>query len=93
MGRKSRSRSRGAEPPSPPDVGPPLAGGQDHRAADGIDIVDELFGDLGRVRELTDAIVIAPPGANGSGLRLLYKHDKGAMPALSPSWGHINVCH
>ena len=64
MGRKSRSRSRGAEPPSPPDVGPPLAGGQDHRAADGIDIVDELFGDLQRQRELADAIIIAEPGAN-----------------------------
>ena len=64
MGRRSRSRSRGAELPPPPDVGPPVAGGQGARAADGNDIMGELFGNLERVRELTDAIVIGEPGAN-----------------------------
>ena len=64
MGERSRSRSRGAALSPPPDVGPSPAGGQAARAADDKDIIDELFGDLGRVRELTDAIVIAPPGAN-----------------------------
>ena len=64
MGKRSRSRSRGVALPPPPDVGPPVAGGQAARSAVDEDIMDVLFGDLGRVRELTDNIVIAPPGAN-----------------------------